>query len=146
MPSDWKFNDNLKNGRVECHLAGDLVMGVNRDWARVSGNKAILQKLVLYFAIPKGEVLNDPGIGCCLHNYIFDKITDTTMINIMNEMEYELKTQIPELGVHQVMVSMAGEDAVKLQIIGYSTWPAITLSRSDLLDLNLLNTFGSIAS
>ena len=117
-------------------------MGVNRDWARVTGNEAILQKLILYFAIPKGELLNDPGIGCCLHTYIFDKITDTTLVNIMNEMDYELKVQIPELGLNRVIASMADAESVKLQIIGYNTW-LLKVSRSDLMDLNLLDVFGS---
>ena len=120
-------------------------MGVNRDWARVTGKEAILQKLILYFGIPKGELLNDPGIGCCLHNYIFDKVTDTTLVNIMNEMEYELKVQIPELGLNRVVATAADtKDAVKLQIMGYSTW-LLTVSRSDLLDLNLLDVFGRVS-
>ena len=120
-------------------------MGVNRDWARVIGNEAILQKLILYFGIPKGELLNDPDIGCCLHNYIFDKVTDTTLVNIMNEMEYELKVQIPELGLNRVVATAADtKDAVKLQIIGYSIW-LLTVSRSDLLDLNLLDVFGRVS-
>jgi phage baseplate assembly protein W len=102
----------------------------------------VIQKLILYFGIPKGELLNDPDIGCCLHNYIFDKITETTLINIMNEMEYELKVQIPELGVHRVLAATTDtRDAVMLQIIGYSTW-SLVFSRNDLLDQNLLDIFG----
>ncbi len=117
-------------------------MGPNRDWARVSGDEAALQKLILYFAIPKGELLNDPNIGCCLHNYIFDRLTDNSLYMLQNEMEYELKQQIPELGVHRVEAEAAGtKDSVKLTIVGYQTW-LLTVSRNDLLDLNLLDVFG----
>jgi phage baseplate assembly protein W len=120
-------------------------MGANRDWARVSGDEAILQKLILYFGIPKGELLNDPNIGCCLHNYIFDKLTDGTLFMLQNEMEYELKQQIPELGVHRVEAEASGtHDSVKLTIVGYQTW-LLTVGRDDLLDLNLLDVFGGIS-
>lgn len=141
MPSDWEFNGRIEAGRVRCHGSGDLVWGKNRDWSRVSGQKAVVQKLILYFAIPKGELLNDPGIGCCLHNYLFDRVTDTTLVNIMNEMEYELKNQIPELGLQRVMASMSDtKDAVKLQIVGFNTW-MLNVSRSDLMDINLIDVF-----
>ena len=107
----------------------------------MSGQEAIIQKLILYFAIPKGELLNDPGIGCCLHNYLFDKVTDTTLVNIMNEMEYELKNQIPELGLQRVIAAMSDtRDAVKLQIVGFNTW-MLNVSRSDLTDINLIDVF-----
>jgi hypothetical protein len=60
----------------------------------------------------------------------------------MNEMEYELKVQIPELGVHRVLAATTDtRDAVMLQIIGYSTW-SLAFSRNDLLDQNLLDIFG----
>ena len=120
-------------------------MGPNRDWARVDGPAAVLQKLILYFAIPKGELLNDPNIGCCLHNYLFDKLTDTTLYMLQNEMEYELKQQIPELGVHRVKAEASStQDSVKLTILGYQTW-LLNMSRNDLIDLNLLDVFGGVS-
>jgi phage baseplate assembly protein W len=125
---------------VRCHGAGDLVFGPNRDWARVSGNAAILQKLVLYFATPKGEVINEPDLGCCLHRYVFDKLTSTTLYLIQAEMEAELEDQIPELGVQRVRASRVDKESVRLEIIGYSTW-LLTVSRSDLLDLNIIDVF-----
>jgi phage baseplate assembly protein W len=144
ITSDWKFNGDLRNGRVRCHGAGDLVRGMNRDWARVSGIDAIIQKLQLYFAIPKGELLNEPTIGCCLHNKLFDKVTETTCIDISMEMEYELKDQIPELGLQRVIASMSTtKDAVNLQIMGFYTW-ILLVSRSDLLDINFIDVFGGV--
>ena len=128
---------------MKCHEAGDFVMGGNRDWARVTGNEALDQKLIIYFGIPKGELLNDPEIGCCLHAYQFDKLTDTTLVNIMNEMEHELKVQIPELGLHRVIASRSKvKDAVKLQILGYNTW-ILNINRNDLLDIGMLDIFGN---
>jgi phage baseplate assembly protein W len=142
LSSDWKFNGRLEAGRVRCHGAGDLVFGANRDWARVSGNAAILQRFILYFAIPKGEVINEPNMGCCLHNYIFDKLTDTELYLMQMEMAAELQAQIPEMGVQRVKAERTGDrDSVKLTVIGYNTW-ILSFSRDDLLDLNILDVFG----
>jgi phage baseplate assembly protein W len=141
LSSDWKFNGRLEAGRVRCHGTGDLLFGSNRDWARVSGNAAILQKFILYFAIPKGEVINEPNIGCCLHNYIFDKLTDTTLYLLQMEMAAELKEQIPEMGVQRVKAEKAEDkETVKLTVMGYNTW-ILLASRSDLLDINIINVF-----
>jgi len=117
------------------------VWGANRDWARISGAAAILQKLILYFAIPKGEVIDEPTVGCCLHNYLFDKLTDNTICLLEMEMADELKSQIPELGVHKVSAEQTDTESVKLTITGYSTW-LLNISREDLLDINLLHVFG----
>lgn len=138
--TDWKFNGRIEAGRVRCHGAGDIVSGKNRDWARVSGVAAILQKFILYFAIPKGEVIDEPDIGCCLHNYIFAKLTDTTLYLLQMEMTAELKVQIPEMGVQKVTAEKYDEETVKLTIMGYSTW-VLLASRSDLLDINIIDVF-----
>ena len=66
MPSDWMFNHDLSSGRLKCHGNGDIVRGKNMDWARVEGPEYVKQKLFLYFAIPPGEIINDPEVGCCL--------------------------------------------------------------------------------
>lgn len=141
IATDWKFNFRLDAGRVRCHGAGDIVWGTNRDWARTSGAAALLQKLVIYFAIPKGEVIGDPELGCCLHNYLFDKLTENTRVLMEMEMEHELKSQIPELGVHKVSAEKTDSGSVKLTILGYNTW-LFNVSREDLLDINLLDVFG----
>jgi hypothetical protein len=55
-------------------------------------------------------------------------------------MESEIGSQIPELGVHKVMVTKIDDLSVKLQIIGYTTW-IIQVTRKDLLDLNIIDVF-----
>ena len=119
--------------------------GQNRDWARVSGDHYVLQKLILYFAIPKGEVINAPEIGCCLHEYLFAPLTATNIFMIESTMESEIGQQIPELGIHSVSAEKIDELSVKLRIVGYKTW-LIQVSRSDLLDLNLIDVFQEAAA
>lgn len=125
---------------MRCHGAGDLLFGPNRDWARVSGAAATVQKFIIYFAIPKGEVIDEPDLGCCLHNYIFAKSTDTTLYLLQMEMATELQKQIPEMGVQRVMAEKYDEETVKLTVMGYNTW-VLLASRSDLLDINIIDVF-----
>jgi len=54
----------------------------------------------------------------------------------------ELRTQIPELGVQMVEVSAADtKDAITLKIFGFNQW-IFSISRDDLIDINLLDVFG----
>ncbi|MFZ3147831.1 MAG: hypothetical protein WA137_02185 [Methanothrix sp.] len=143
MPTDWKFNDDLRSGRVTCHGAGDFVRGTNCDWARVGGNAAILQKLIIFFAITKGEVINAPDMGCCLHNYIFASATAENLLTMAMELEYDLKKQVPELGVQNVKAAKGKtKDTVSLTVITKTETLILTVARDELLDINLLNEFG----
>lgn len=81
-------------------------------------------------------------MGCCLHNYIFDKLTDTELYLMQMEMAAELQAQIPEMGVQRVRSERTSDrDSVKLTVMGYNTW-ILRVSRDDLLDLNILDVFG----
>lgn len=135
------FNGDLSSGRLKCHGSGDLVRGKNMDWATVSGDAAKLQKLILYFAIPPGEVVNDPNLGCCLHTELFNKMTQGNLALIRVKMEAELKEQLPELGIQYIEVRMIDKNSISLKIIGYNTW-FLQVSRDDLMDISLLDVFG----
>ncbi len=129
---------------MKCHGSADIVQGQNRDWARVSGNQYLIQKLKLFMMIPKGEVINEPDMGCCLYSYLFDKLTDQRLVEMRLELEYDLKNQLPELGVQQVLVerNKQSRDAVNIQILSRTgTW-LLQASRDDLLSIDLLNVFG----
>ena len=142
--SDWKFNADTRPGRVRCHGRGDIVRGKNMDWARVSGDSYLLQKLIIYFALPPGELLNDPEVGCCLHEMLFLPLTDSNLAMIRVVMTDELRTQIPELGVQHVEVSATDtKDAIMLKIMGYNQW-IFNICRDDLIDINLLDVFGGV--
>jgi hypothetical protein len=100
--------------------------------------------MALYFAIPKGEVLNDPNVGCCLHNYIFDKNTDERLVVLEIEMTQELLDQIPELGLHKIDASRGiTKDSIKLKIVGFNTW-IFNVTRNDLIDISLVDVFGGV--
>lgn len=145
MPSDWMFNHDLSSGRLKCHGNGDLVRGRNMDWARVEGSEYVKQKLFLYFAIPPGEIINDPEVGCCLHNELFNKNTKKNLAIIRIKLESELQKQLPELGVHNIEVRSADKDSITLKVIGYSTW-MFQIHRNDLVDLRMLDVFGGGAA
>lgn len=136
------LNIDGKSGRVQCHGSADIVAGPNRDWARVSDNACLLQKLKLFFMIPKGEVINEPDLGCCLYKYEFDTLTASTLVELRMELEYDLKSQLPELGVQQVMADKLDNGSVSLQIIGKNGIIPLSVSRDDLLNIDLLDAFG----
>lgn len=128
---------------MTCHGAGDIVRGTNCDWARVAGNRAVLQKLVILFAITKGEVINAPDVGCSLYNYIFASATDENLLLMGIELEHDLKKQIPELGVMSVKaVKGKTKDTVSLIVLTRTETLMLEVSRDELLDINLLNEFG----
>lgn len=145
MSSDWMFNGDISSGRVKCHGRGDLVRGKNMDWARVDGDKATLQKLILYFAIPPGEIVNDPGVGCCLHNELFNKTTKANLALLRVKLDAELKRQLPELGVQYIEIKKLDNNSISLKIVGYATW-LLQVSRDDLMDISLLDVFSGGSS
>jgi hypothetical protein len=110
----------------------------------VSGNAQLVQKLIIWAAITKGEIINEPELGCCLHNYLFGKLTETAMLELQMELEYDLKNQLPELGVQSVVVLQDGQgkDAVNIQILSSELGKfLLQASREDLLNINLVDSF-----
>ncbi len=92
--------------------------------------------------IPKGEVINEPDMGCCLYSYLFDKLTAQRLMELRMELEYDLKNQLPELGVYSVQAITNQGGIVNIQIQSRTgTW-LLEASRDELLDIDLLNVFG----
>ncbi len=92
--------------------------------------------------IPKGEVINEPDLGCCLYRYEFDKLTESTLVELRMELEYDLKNQLPEMGVQQVIVQQKPREAVSIQIQSRTGIWLLDASRDDLLNVDLLDVFG----
>jgi phage baseplate assembly protein W len=139
--SDWRLNWAGRSGRIRCHQDGDLVAGPNNDWSRVSGPDYLLQKLKLYFGIPHGEVINHPEIGCCIHSYIFDRLTDETCLALQAELAYELADQLPELGVQSVQVLQDAKSSVRVQISSQAGQYVMEIDKNDLLAFSLIDSF-----
>jgi phage baseplate assembly protein W len=142
MSSDWLLNF-VGEGRVRCHGAGDIKAGANRDWARVSGNAEILQKLKIWASIPKGEVVNDPTVGCCLYNYIFAKMSSDELLSARNELAYDLANQLPELNIYSVDIKKENgrNDTLNIKLMTQDQTIMLALSQSELNDLDLVSRF-----
>lgn len=120
------------------------MVGQNRDWARVSGHRAIMQKLALFFSIPKGELINCPDVGCSLQSRLGDKLTNMSLIEIGMELEYDLQKQIPELYVHSVRAERGSDESkseVRLTIDCPLGLMVLGVNREELLDMNLIESF-----
>jgi len=60
------------------------------------------------------------------------------------ELEYDLKDQLPELGVQSVSVAQSGSDAVNITILSSELGKfLLQASREDLLNINLIDSFFS---
>ncbi|OPY52704.1 MAG: hypothetical protein A4E48_00993 [Methanosaeta sp. PtaU1.Bin060] len=146
MPTDWMLNFRSLQGRTTCHGDGDIVWGKNRDWARISGNAYLLQKLKIFLLIPKGEIINSPDLGCCLWSYQFDKLTASELVRMRLELLHDLQKQLPELGVQSVAVARNLQDrgAVDIQITSRTGDWIFNVNREDLADVGLTDVFNSI--
>ena len=142
MSSDWLLNF-VGSGRVRCHGAGDIKSGKNRDWSRVSGDAAVIQKLKIWASVPKGEVCNDPDVGCCLYKYIFAQMTTDEILAARNELLYDLNKQLPELDVYSVQITkeIGRNDTLNIKLLTQNQTITLALGQSDLNSLDLANRF-----
>jgi len=141
MPSDWKFNFDPRPGRVKCHGRGDIVRGKNMDWATVSGDSYLLQKLKIYFSLPPGEVINEPGLGTSLFPALFQKTSPKALLELRLSLQEELDRLLPELKIYSVTVTKLDQDTIRVELKGENDF-LFNISRDDLLDLNLIDIFG----
>lgn len=89
--------------------------------------------------------MGQPEMGCCLHNYLFDRITSSSLVEMQTVMTAELQDQIPELGVHMVQAERSAyKDSVRLIIEGHDTW-IFDVSRDDLLEISLLEAIRGVS-
>lgn len=100
LEHDFKFNLDLRSGYIRCHGSGDLVNTPDGDFALTETyEEYLLQRLIIWLATPKGEVPNDPDVGCVLHDFLFEKQTNATVYALAKQLEYDAKKQFPDLGL-----------------------------------------------
>jgi hypothetical protein len=124
--NDFLYNMDMGFDRsVKCHQNGDFALSVQGD-IQLTGSvtQAILQKIWMWMSTKHGEVPGDPDIGCCIYSYYFRKAIPNTFALLQREVEFELKSQIPELMIKSVKCkgstnSEGRVDGVNLEILSY---------------------------
>ena len=143
MYTDWLGNWSLKDGRVRCHGDFDFVQSVTGDLERTTSEEQYtVQKLILWLAIKKGEVVNDPELGSVLHQFLFKPLTPGNMALLERLLEYDLKKQIPELAVRTVKcLADKTFDRVNITISTSDKNYLLSADKSDLLQMGLTDAF-----
>jgi hypothetical protein len=143
------YNDFLINFDLgfdeafKCRSNMDFEMSAQGDIQMTkSAIQVVLQKLWIWMAIKEGEVPNDPTLGCAIYKYFFKKSTPNNLALMQREVEYQLKTLIPELDVKSVTCVGANSsegriEDVHLEIISntYGTYNLKT-TQGDMEQLN----------
>lgn len=146
--SDFRTNLDLGFDRaIRCHENFDFLISVQGDiMETLSDADAIIQKLFLWMAIKEGEVPNEPDLGCCIYKYYYKKPTPNNLLLLEKELEYQLKSLIPELAVQSVSVASlennyARIDGVQITIISQEYGKLnFTTTQSDLEDMEVVPT------
>lgn len=135
---DFKFNLDLRSGYVRCHNRGDLVNTPDGDIALTeSYSEYLLQRIIIWLATPKGEVPNDPDVGCVLHDFLFYKQTPQNLYRLAKELEYDAKVQFPDLGI--LYIDVKGLSISSIQIVIYTQNELISLILEESEYQELLN-------
>jgi hypothetical protein len=102
--SDFLINMDLGFDRaIRCHSNLDAAISIQGDLILVDSAKlAVLQKLFIWLGIRPGEVPGEPNLGCPIYKYFYRKAIPNTFSLQQREIEYQLKTYIPELDVQAV--------------------------------------------
>lgn len=131
--SDFRTNLDLGFDRaIRCHENFDFLISVQGDLIlTLSDTDAIIQKLFLWMAIKEGEVPNEPDLGCCIYKYFYKRPTLNNLLLLAKELEYQLKTLIPELGTKSVSVASTSNDYGKIDSV------EITIISQDYGKINL---------
>jgi hypothetical protein len=145
--SDFLCNFDLGFDRaIRCHSNMDFGITPQGDVLLVNSTaQAVLQKIWIWMAIRPGEIPGEPDLGCCIYKYFYKRVTPNLLATLERDIEHQLKTYIPEIGVKSVSTSAEKSeygrlDGVRIVIVSknYGIFDLSTDMRS-LEDLNVDN-------
>jgi phage baseplate assembly protein W len=84
----------------------------------------------------KGERPPHPRFGCCIRDYINEPLTQSRLLDLKGQIEYELQELFPEYTVSNVRVQVPERNTIKVEaVIGNS--PIEFLGNAALKDLGM---------
>lgn len=103
-------------GYNRCHGSASLTRTSYGDIARVTDPlRCIYQRIGIWKGTKKGERQFSGRIGCCIRDYVNEPLTANALINLRDEVEYELKQVFPELPVVVSRVRSDGRNEVTIE-------------------------------
>lgn len=120
---DVRLNMLFDNGFCRCHGALSLTRTANGDIARVTNPlECIYQRIGVWLGTKKGERPLHPRFGCCIRDYINEPLTQSRLLDLKGQIEYELKELFPEYTVSNVRVQVPERNTIKVEaVIGNSS-------------------------
>ncbi len=102
--ADLKINQRFESGEIKCHWEVDLVLTPDGDIALTSTPaEELQQRLLVYWATPKGEML-DPHEGSSIYQYLHKPLTPDTLQEMALDIKNDLQESFPELAVTSVKI------------------------------------------
>lgn len=119
---DVRLNMLFDNGFCRCHGVLSPMRTASGDIARVTNpQECIYQRIGIWLGTKKGERPLHPRFGCCIRDYINEPLTQSRLLDLKGQIEYELHELFPEYTVSNVRVQVPERNTIKVEaVIGNS--------------------------
>jgi phage baseplate assembly protein W len=115
---DVRLNMLFDNGFCRCHGALSPTRTANGDIARVTNPlECIYQRIGIWLGTKKGERPLHPLFGCCIRDYINERLTQSRLLDLKGQIEYELQELFPEYTVSNVRVLVPERNTIKVDAV-----------------------------
>lgn len=136
---DIKINALIgEDGVCRCHGLFSPVRTANGDIARVTKeHECILQRIMIWLAVKKGERPIFPNFGCCIRSYINRPLSVSVLKELKGQIQSELEELFPEYSVSNLVITVPERNAINIQV-NVGAYPVEFLGNAAIL--NELNT------
>ena len=105
-----------EDGVCRCHGLWSPVRTSTGDIARVTKEQeCVLQRIMIWLAVKKGERPLHPNFGCCIRSYINQPMTVSILKSLKGEIQAELEELFPEYTVSNLRVTVPARNEVSIK-------------------------------
>jgi len=136
---DVKINALFDNGICRCHGVLSLQRTATGDIARVTKEQeCVLQRIMIWLAVKKGERPLHPNFGCCIRSYINRPMTVSILKSLKGEIQAELEELFPEYQVSNLRVNVPARNEISIKV-NIGAYPVDFLGNAAILnELNMV--------
>jgi len=105
-----------EDGICRCHGLWSPVRTANGDIARVTQeHECVLQRIMIWLAVKKGERPLHPEFGCCIRSFINQPMTISILKDLKGQIQAELEELFPEYEVSNLRVTVPARNEVSIK-------------------------------
>lgn len=114
---DVKMNTEIyQDGLCRCHGLWSPVRTPNGDIARVTKEReCILQRIMVWLSVKKGERPLFPNFGCCIRSYINKPLSVAVLKELKGQIQSELEELFPEYQVQNLRITVPERNAIRIE-------------------------------